>query len=79
MSEVLHESKDNEAYCKDENEVTDGQPKEKSSAFEKYKSPLSVAKKNFKHFHGSDRKEALDVNVSPLCKDLLQHMKHMGD
>lgn len=79
MSEALHESKDNEDYCKDENEVTDEQPKDKSSAFEKYKSPLSVAKKTSKLLHGSDRKEALDVNVSPLCKDLLQHIKHMGD
>lgn len=79
MSEVVQNSSGNGDNQKKETHIEDEQNKEKPSAFEKYKSPNPVNKKCNKTSQEKIKKEALDVNVSPLCRDMFQNIKNMSN
>lgn len=77
MSEASQQSPGNGDKPKLENKK-DEQNKERESAFEKYKSPNSLKKKSCMIALENKKKDALDVNVSPLCRDMFQHIKQMS-
>ena len=58
---------------------SDHKAKEIDTGNDNYKSPVSFYKEQQNNFEESAKKNALDINVSPLCKDFFQHMKKMNN
>lgn len=79
MSEAAQQSSSNGEVDKKETLNIDDQIKEKPSAFEKYKSPNPVNKKCAKTSQEKMTKDALDVNVSPLWRDMFQNIKNLSN
>lgn len=66
MSEGVQEKKEEECNKTSTISVSRAESKGHTSAFEKYKSPISERKRTIRENHSSTKKGLLDVTVSPL-------------